>query len=187
MTSSTPGPSSPSSGDDVRDRAADARLDDAPLDDARLEDARLDDARLEDARLDELVAAARGAMAHACCQFSRFPVGAALLAADSRIYTGVNVESSSWGGTICAERTALVKALSEGVRDFIAIAVTTDATSPTMPCGICRQLLHDYAPGLIVVAEADGSRVVVTLAELLPMPFGATDLEAYNAEGGRAP
>jgi homotetrameric cytidine deaminase len=127
--------------------------------------------------IDSLVRSARDAMQHACCRFSRFPVGAALLASDGRIYTGVNVESSSYGSTICAERTALVKALSEGAREFLAIAVTTDASRPTMPCGSCRQLLHDYAPGIIVICEAGGSRVETTLAELLPHAFDATDLE----------
>lgn len=133
-------------------------------------------APLDDAQRDVLVSQARAAMVHSCCQFSGFPVGAALLAADGSVFTGINVESSSSGATICAERTALVKALSDGVRDFVAIAVVTNASRPTMPCGICRQLLHDYAPELLVVAEAGGERVVITLAELLPYPFGARDL-----------
>jgi cytidine deaminase len=130
--------------------------------------------------LDRLLDSARAAMTHACCRYSCFPVGAALLASDGRVFTGVNVESSSSGGTICAERTALVKALSEGVRDFTAIAVATNAARPTMPCGICRQLLHDYAPGITVIAGASGARQVTTLAELLPHPFGAEDLEGFE-------
>jgi cytidine deaminase len=126
--------------------------------------------------IDRLVLAARNVMTNACCRHSGFAVGAALQAADGRIFVGVNVESSSFGGTICAERTALVSALTQGVRDFTALAITTDALRPTMPCGICRQLLHDYAPDLVVIAEARGMRAQRTLGELLPDAFGADDL-----------
>ncbi len=122
-----------------------------------------------------LVVIARDALPNACAPYSNFRVGAALLTADGNVYTGVNVESGSYGGTICAERTALVKALSEGERTFVAIAITSDAEAPTMPCGICRQLLHDYAPVLEVICEGGGAIVHTTLAELLPRAFGAGD------------
>lgn len=132
---------------------------------------------MNEEQIRELVAAAAEARRHACAPYSHFSVGAALRAADGRVFTGVNVESSSYGGTICAERTALVKALSEGVREFVAIAVVTGADAPTMPCGMCRQLLHDYAPAITVICEAGGRRVAIGLPELLPMAFGAADLE----------
>ena len=124
-----------------------------------------------------LIAAARGVMPNACALFSGFRVGAALMTAEGNIYTGINVESSSYGGTICAERTALVKALSEGERVFTAIAIATDAASPTMPCAICRQLLHDYAPDLLIISEAGGSIVEISLAELLPLAFTPDSLK----------
>ena len=85
---------------------------------------------------------------------------------------------------MCAERTALVKALSEGERVFTAIAITTDAASPTMPCGICRQLLHDYAPDLLVISEAGGSVVEIPLGELLPMAFTPESLKKGINEVG---
>lgn len=122
-----------------------------------------------------LISIARSVLPNACAPYSNFRVGAALLTADGNVYTGVNVESSSYGGTICAERTALVKALSEGERTFVAIAITSDADAPTMPCGICRQLLHDYAPSLEVICDGGGAAVRTTLAELLPHAFGAGD------------
>lgn len=120
---------------------------------------------------DALVAAARAARSNACARWSRFHVGAALLTSDGRIYTGVNVECSSYGGTICAERTALVKALSEGERDFVAIAVATSSAEPVMPCGLCRQLLFDYAREIRVIAVGERDVVRATLRELLPFGF----------------
>jgi len=120
---------------------------------------------------EDLIAAARDARRHACARWSGFHVGAALLAADGTIYTGVNVECSSYGGTICAERTALVKALSEGERRFVAIAVATSSSEPVMPCGICRQLLFDYAPEIEIIAVGESRVVRATLRELLPHGF----------------
>lgn len=133
---------------------------------------------LGDGDRDTLVAAAREVRRHACASYSGFHVGAALLSCDGVVYTGVNVESSSYGATICAERTALVKALSEGAREFVAIAIASDAERPTMPCGICRQMLFDYAPGLEVIAVGAHEVMVITLAELLPHPFTRHDLES---------
>jgi len=116
---------------------------------------------------------ARGATEFSCAPYSGLRVGAALLSESGAIYTGVNVESSSFGGTICAERTALVKALSEGERTFTAIAVTTSEGERITPCGICRQLLFDYAPGLIVVLEGNDGAEAVPLSDLLPDAFVA--------------
>ena len=119
-----------------------------------------------------LVAAARAAREHAVAPYSHFKVGAALLTADGRIVGGCNVENASYGLTVCAERVALLKALSEGVREFTAIAVVADTASPTPPCGPCRQLLWEYC-GDIPVVMANGTAITAThqMATLLPLPF----------------
>ncbi|MBQ1216162.1 MAG: cytidine deaminase, partial [Firmicutes bacterium] len=111
-------------------------------------------------------AAAKNAFA----PFSNFHVGAALLASDGRIFTGCNVENSSYGATICAERTALVKAVSEGSRDFIAIAVVSQ-DGEAWPCGICRQVLYEFSPEMLVITGNDEHLDVVKLNELLPHGF----------------
>lgn len=108
---------------------------------------------------------------NAYAPFSGFRVGAALLAADGKIYRGVNVENSSYGATICAERTAFVKAISEGVRDFSAIAVHAEGTE-SIPCGICRQFMFEFAPDIIVITGEDEEHLNVrTLGQLLPIGF----------------
>jgi cytidine deaminase len=123
------------------------------------------------------VTAARAAREHAVAPFSRFRVGAALATAGGRIYAGCNVENASYGLTICAERVALVKALSEGEREFTALAVVADTESPTPPCGACRQLLWEYC-GDIPVTLANRARVTGqhTMRELLPHPFDRGNL-----------
>lgn len=126
----------------------------------------------------QLVDAAIAASQHAYIPYSRYAVGAALLAGDGTLYTGCNVESASFSPTICAERTALVKAISEGQRDFMAVAVATrDAGSP---CGVCRQLLYEFSPSMrVILADLDGNlRLTTTLEELLPHGFGPFDLYA---------
>lgn len=127
---------------------------------------------------EQLVAAAIAASQHAYIPYSRYAVGAALLAGDGTVYTGCNVESASFSPTICAERTALVKAVSEGRREFTAVAVATrDAGSP---CGVCRQLLYEFSPSLrVILADLDGNlRLTTTLEDLLPHGFGPFDLYA---------
>ena len=127
---------------------------------------------------EHLLQVAREARANAYAPYSNFPVGAALLAEDGRIFTGVNVENASYGLTTCAERTAVTKAISEGARAFRAIAVVgpeDDIGCP--PCGSCRQILHEVAPELIVVTPGEGSEPATTgLAELLPGAFGRARL-----------
>ena len=110
--------------------------------------------------------------------YSRFAVGAALECADGTIYQGCNVEGASYGNTICAERTALVKAVSEGKRSFKRIAIVANSPEYTAPCGICRQMLYEFAPDLQVLC-ANGNRewADVTLRELLPMGFSASSME----------
>ncbi|MFV0518623.1 MAG: cytidine deaminase [Aminipila sp.] len=108
---------------------------------------------------------------NAYAPFSKFNVGAALLASDGRVFTGVNVENSSFGGTICAERTAFTKAISEGVREFTAIAITGNGKE-AWPCGICRQFMYEFAPDLTVITgDSEEDLQIMPLRELLPHGF----------------
>lgn len=107
--------------------------------------------------------------------YSHFPVGAALEGADGVVYTGCNVENSAFGSTICAERTALVKAVSEGYRKFTKIAIASSGSAP-YPCGACRQSLYEFAPGLEVLVTWDGHVERAPLSELLPHGFGPSSL-----------
>lgn len=126
---------------------------------------------------DKLIEAARGARANACARYSNFAVGAALLASDGRIFTGVNVESSSYGLTCCAERTALFTALTAGARSFTAIAVVTDTPRLTPPCGACRQVLWDYCGDIeVILANLGAGSRAHTLAALLPHAFDEENL-----------
>ena len=110
--------------------------------------------------------------------YSGFAVGAALLCADGAVFTGCNVENAAYGSTICAERTALVKAVSEGRRDgFAALAIAGRSEDYCWPCGACRQMLHEFAPGLrLLVARGDGDFVSTTLDALFPCGFGPKSL-----------
>lgn len=110
--------------------------------------------------------------------YSKFPVGAALLCGDGTVFTGCNVENAAYGSTICAERTALVKAVSEGRRAFAALAVAGRSEDYCWPCGACRQMLYEFAPDLtVLVARGDGAYVKLPLKELLPHGFGPSSLE----------
>ena len=111
--------------------------------------------------------------------YSGFPVGAALLCADGSVFTGCNVENAAYGSTICAERTALVKAVSEGHRDdFVKLAVVGNSSDYCWPCGSCRQMLYEFAPSLtVLVARSDREFVTLPLHELLPCGFGPKSLE----------
>jgi cytidine deaminase len=127
---------------------------------------------------DALVAAARAAREHAVADFSGFKVGAALETDTGEVITGCNVENATYGLTMCAERVALFKALSEGRDVFTRIAVVADTADPTPPCGSCRQLLWEYC-GDIEVVLANLSEVTrrLRLSQLLPLPFDARLLE----------
>ena len=130
-----------------------------------------------DAQDDELVQRAVAALDHAYSPYSKISVGAALRAADGRVFSGCNVENASYGMTWCAERTAVVKAVSEGAREFTTLAIATTFERPLMPCGACRQVLHEFAPRLrLIVAGADGARYETFLHDLLPEAFGPSDL-----------
>lgn len=120
-----------------------------------------------------LVASAARVRRLAVAPHSGFRVGAALLSDNGKIFGGINVESPSYGLTVCAERTAVFKALSEGARGFRAVAVVTAAKSPTPPCGACRQVLWDQCGDIEVILETtSGKRQEGRLSALLPHPFG---------------
>lgn len=110
--------------------------------------------------------------------YSKFPVGAALLCADGTVFTGCNVENAAFGSTICAERTALLKAVSEGHReDWVAVAIAGRGADYCWPCGACRQMLCEFAPNLrVLAARGDGAFQTASLADLLPHGFGPKNL-----------
>ncbi|HEX5068676.1 MAG TPA: cytidine deaminase [Vicinamibacterales bacterium] len=119
-----------------------------------------------------VVAEARLARERAIAPYSRFKVGAALLLPDGRIITGCNVENASYGLTMCAERVALYKALSEGHREFSLLAVVADTADPTPPCGPCRQLLWEYCGDVpVVLANLGAIKARHQMRDLLPHPF----------------
>jgi cytidine deaminase len=123
-----------------------------------------------------LIQRAIAASQNAYIPYSHYRVGAALLAQDGTVYTGCNVENASYPAGICAERTALVKAVSEGVRHFTAIVVATE--NGGTPCGVCRQMMYEFAPDLkvLIVNFAGEIQLETTLRDLLPHGFGPADL-----------
>ena len=138
-------------------------------------------------RFAELVAAARAVRERSYSPYSHFAVGAALLGASGRIHAGTNVENASFGLAICAERAAICRAVAAGEREFVAIAVATGDPHPTPPCGACRQVLHEFAPGLVVLLAGAGEAVEEwSLAALLPRAFttfGGAAAPAADREG----
>lgn len=121
---------------------------------------------------DAVVAAARQARERAIATYSGFRVGSALLTSTGEIITGCNVENATYGLTTCAERVALLKALSEGHRQFSMIAVVADTSAPTPPCGTCRQLLWEYCGDIpVVMANLTTVTARLQLGALLPLPF----------------
>jgi cytidine deaminase len=142
------------------------------------------DPDLDAATASALLRDAREARRHAYVPYSHFPVGAALLSDDGRVFTGVNVENASYGLTTCAERTAVTKAISEGARGFRAIAVVGPEDGvPCPPCGSCRQILHEAGADLVVVTDRGGTPERTPLRALLPGAFGPERLT--GGEAGR--
>lgn len=154
----------------------DRRLDDG----GRADDRREAERRLGPRRLRgrsgsiDLVAAARRARENAHAQFSNFKVGAALEAADGTVITGCNVENATYGLTVCAERVAMFKAISDGHRAFTRIAIVADTPTLTPPCGACRQILWEFGGNLeIILANLASEHATHALQTLLPLPFDA--------------
>jgi cytidine deaminase len=120
----------------------------------------------------DLIAAARSARERAIAPYSGFRVGAALETASGEVVLGCNIENATFGLTVCAERVALLKALSDGHRDFVRIVVVADTDTLTPPCGACRQLLWEFCGDIpVVLANLGTATATMALAELLPRPF----------------
>ena len=121
---------------------------------------------------------AASAMAHAYAPYSNFRVGAALLTSDGSVVEGCNVENASYPAGSCAERVAVGAAVAQGLREFDAIVIATEADIPTPPCGICRQVLYEFAPGLHVMSVTrSGQEARWEISELLPHAFTTTSLK----------
>nr|XP_019566892.1 PREDICTED: cytidine deaminase [Rhinolophus sinicus] len=127
----------------------------------------------------QLVLSSQEAKKAAYCPYSHFPVGAALLTRSGRIFSGCNVENACYSLGICAERTAIQKAVSEGEKDFRAIAIASDVQDDFIsPCGACRQVMREFGTNWAVyMTKPDGTYVVRTVQELLPASFGPKDLQ----------
>lgn len=130
-----------------------------------------------------LIAAAVQARSLAYAPYSGFAVGAALMASDGRIFTGCNVENASYGATRCAEQTAFVKAVSEGVRRIEAVAVVADGDEVCAPCGVCRQMLAEFGTQVwVIMANTRGESAVASLEALLPNAFTGERLQAKEEQ-----
>lgn len=126
----------------------------------------------------ELIEIAKEAMQCAYVPYSHFQVGAALLAKDGRVFKGCNVENASYGATNCAERTAVFKAVSEGCREFEAIAIAASSGDYAAPCGICRQVLFEFMPeGKVILDSDEKGMLTFSVQELLPFGFGGKDIK----------
>lgn len=120
----------------------------------------------------ELIEKAKNAMLHAYTPYSGFRVGAALLTDTGEVFRGCNIENASYGATICAERTAIVKAVSEGFRNFTKIAIVSSGELSTFPCGICRQVITEFMPdGIVVVEDKEKGIQEFLVSALLPEAF----------------
>ena len=129
--------------------------------------------------LQQLLETAQGARLRSIAPFSNFLVGAALRTDDGKVYIGCNVESASYGLTVCAERVAIWKALSEGERHFTELAIVADTDTLTPPCGTCRQIIWEFAKNAtIVLGNLQGETQIVSIKELLPRAFDARFLSA---------
>lgn len=125
---------------------------------------------------EELIEVAKKAKKMAYAPYSNFHVGAALLTKKGQVFTGCNVEVASYGATNCAERTAIFKAVSEGEREFRAIAIAGDS-EPLYPCGICRQVIVEFGDDIDIIVEENGKIKIMKINELLPHSFSNKDLE----------
>nr|WP_274376921.1 cytidine deaminase [Desulforamulus reducens] len=137
---------------------------------------------------EKLIEMAKEAREKAYVPYSKFKVGAALLTQEGKVFTGCNVENASFGLTCCAERTAIFKAVSEGNREFVALAVIADVPTLCSPCGACRQVMAEFAGDMKVhMANLHGQYKTITVSELLPGYFTAEDMEAQGTGSGVQP
>ena len=126
----------------------------------------------------ELIQAAREMLRRSYAPYSHYAVGAALLGSDGQVYTGCNIESASFGATICAERAAICSAFAHGCRSFVRGAIISSGAHYCTPCGICRQLLYEFSDGLVLLCcRNDGTHLTLTAEELLPYGFRAETME----------
>lgn len=126
----------------------------------------------------ELMQSAIAMLEKSYCPYSHFPVGAALECTDGTVFTGCNIENAGYTPTICAERVAVGKAVSEGHTDFVRIAIAGKSKDYCVPCGVCRQVLQEFAPGLeVICANGAGETKTFTLKELLPYGFDRSWLD----------
>lgn len=126
----------------------------------------------------ELIDAAKAARELAFAKYSDFKVGAAVSAAEGKIYTGCNIESATYGATACAERVAIWKAISEGATHFSAIAIVVDTEDLTPPCGICRQIIWEFCGDIpVILANLEGNTETIQMSELLPRAFDSKFLK----------
>ncbi len=123
--------------------------------------------------MDELIDAALSVLKHSYAPYSNIHVAAAIKTRSGKVYVGVNIENSSYGLTICAERVALFNAITYGERDFVELAIVTDHEKPIPPCGACRQVLAEFSRDLRILMYSIKSKKLIeaTLSELLPQPF----------------
>ncbi|ABL88257.1 cytidine deaminase [Pyrobaculum islandicum DSM 4184] len=121
--------------------------------------------------VEDLIEKARAVINNAYAPYSNFKVAAVVKTKSGKVYTGVNVENASYGLTICAERVAVFKAVSEGDRDIDVVVVYTDTEEPTPPCGACRQVIAEFNPDALIVMASRTKVITVRLSELLPRPF----------------
>ncbi|GMT25320.1 hypothetical protein PFISCL1PPCAC_16617, partial [Pristionchus fissidentatus] len=130
----------------------------------------------------ELLDKARAGLVNSYSPYSKFPVSAILLCEDGTIFHGVNVENASYGGTICAERSALVAAASAGHRKFKSISIVTNLETPASPCGLCRQFMVEFGNYEVIMGGANGSVQVSSTAQLLPFAFTPASLDEFNSQ-----
>ena len=124
----------------------------------------------------ELIEVAKKYRENAYVPYSKFKVGAAVLTSSGKVFGGCNVENASYPAGLCAERTAIFKAVSEGEQNLVAIAVVADTEDPCSPCGICRQVMAEFKIPKIIMTNLKGNTKIVTLEEILPFAFSDKDL-----------
>ncbi|MGB9749676.1 MAG: cytidine deaminase [Caldisericia bacterium] len=131
---------------------------------------------MKKSKIEELISLAKKASLNAYAPYSGFKVGAALLTKSGKIFTGSNIENASYGATVCAERVAIFKAVSENEKEFEGIAIYADSNKLSFPCGICRQVMSEFSQNLIIILSNEKDRKIYTLKEILPYPFTKEDL-----------